>query len=79
MSAAEKILTVLEQTVSRLCAGKALPYAKLTEENAFTPFICRTSLLTYFMRNHQTRPAPTAIATTTITFVLSLLVSLMVW
>ena len=30
---------LFEQTVSRMCAGKALPYAKLTEENAFTPFV----------------------------------------
>jgi transposase-like protein len=30
---------MFEQTVSRLCAGKALPYAKLTEEHAFTPFV----------------------------------------
>ncbi len=30
---------IFEQTVGRLCAGKALPYAKLTEENAFTPFV----------------------------------------
>jgi hypothetical protein len=27
------------QTASRMCAGKALPYAKLTEENVFTPFV----------------------------------------
>jgi transposase-like protein len=30
---------LFEQTVSRMCAGKSLPYAKLTEENAFTPFV----------------------------------------
>jgi hypothetical protein len=30
---------LFEQTVSRLCAGKTLPYAKLVEENAFTPFV----------------------------------------
>jgi transposase-like protein len=30
---------LFEQTVSRMCAGKALPYAKLTEENVFTPFV----------------------------------------
>jgi transposase-like protein len=30
---------LFEQTVNRMCAGKALPYAKLTEENAFTPFV----------------------------------------
>jgi transposase-like protein len=28
-----------EETVNRLAIGKALPYAKLTEENAFTPFV----------------------------------------
>ncbi|MGH9544690.1 MAG: IS1595 family transposase [Terriglobales bacterium] len=30
---------IFEQTVSRMAAGKALPYAKLVEENAFTPFV----------------------------------------
>ena len=30
---------LFEQTVGRMCAGKALPYAKLVEENAFTPFV----------------------------------------
>jgi transposase-like protein len=30
---------IFEQTVSRMAQGKALPYAKLTEENAFTPFV----------------------------------------
>jgi ISXO2 transposase-like protein len=30
---------IFEQTVSRLTAGKKLPYAKLVEENAFTPFV----------------------------------------
>lgn len=30
---------IFEQTVSRMCAGKTLPYAKLVEENAFTPFV----------------------------------------
>jgi transposase-like protein len=30
---------LFEQTVGRLCAGKTLPYAKLVEENAFTPFV----------------------------------------
>jgi hypothetical protein len=30
---------IFEQTVRRMSAGKALPYAKLTEENAFTPFV----------------------------------------
>lgn len=30
---------LFEQTVGRMCAGKALTYAKLTEENAFTPFV----------------------------------------
>jgi len=30
---------LFEQTVTRLVAGKALPYAKLREENAFTPFV----------------------------------------
>jgi transposase-like protein len=30
---------LFEQTVSRMVAGKTLPYAKLVEENAFTPFV----------------------------------------
>ena len=30
---------IFEQTVSRLTAGKALPYRKLVERNAFTPFV----------------------------------------
>lgn len=30
---------IFEQTVSRMAQGKALPYVKLTEENAFTPFV----------------------------------------
>lgn len=30
---------LFEQTVSRMCAGKTLPYSKLVEENAFTPFV----------------------------------------
>ncbi len=30
---------LFEQTVGRMCAGKALPYAKLVEETAFTPFV----------------------------------------
>jgi len=30
---------IFEQTVSRLTAGKAIPYRKLVERNAFTPFV----------------------------------------
>jgi transposase-like protein len=30
---------IFEQTVSRMAAGKALPYSKLIEQNAFTPFV----------------------------------------
>jgi transposase-like protein len=30
---------IFEQTVSRLTAGKAMPYRKLVERNAFTPFV----------------------------------------
>jgi transposase-like protein len=30
---------IFEQTVSRMAQGKALPYAKLVEETAFTPFV----------------------------------------
>jgi transposase-like protein len=30
---------IFEQTVSRMAAGKALPYRKLVERNAFTPFV----------------------------------------
>jgi transposase-like protein len=30
---------LFEQTVSRMAAGKALPYSKLVEQNAFTPFV----------------------------------------
>ncbi len=30
---------LFEQTVSRMAIGKALPYAKLVEQNAFTPFV----------------------------------------
>jgi transposase-like protein len=30
---------IFEQTLSRMAQGKALPYAKLVEENAFTPFV----------------------------------------
>jgi transposase-like protein len=30
---------IFEQTVSRMTMGKALPYSKLVEQNAFTPFV----------------------------------------
>jgi transposase-like protein len=30
---------IFEQTVSRMATGKALPYSKLVEQNAFTPFV----------------------------------------
>jgi hypothetical protein len=30
---------IFEQTVSRMAGGKALPYRKLVERNAFTPFV----------------------------------------
>jgi len=30
---------IFEQTVSRMAQGKAMPYSKLVEQNAFTPFV----------------------------------------
>ena len=30
---------IFEQTVSRMAGGKAMPYRKLVEQNAFTPFV----------------------------------------
>ena len=30
---------IFEQTVSRMARGKALPYSKLVEQNAFMPFV----------------------------------------
>jgi hypothetical protein len=33
---------IFEQTVSRMAGVKPMPYAKLVEENAFTPFVRRS-------------------------------------
>jgi hypothetical protein len=38
---------LFEQTVSRMAGVKQLPYAKLVEENAFTPFVRGTLKHTY--------------------------------
>ena len=30
---------MFEQTATRMAMGKAMPYSKLVEQNAFTPFV----------------------------------------